>query len=177
MSAPDKRVKKLKKLYLPDDPSSTKSSPSSDKDTSDDDDESESNGIRVDLHPEITSTTSLINRVRHSHKAEKRVTDITIEDTEITKNISISKLRQFKNFFGESPFYHQSTDRVYWVDILKNTLNYWQNQTGQMGRWDLKIKVGCAVPIRNNPSLFLIATIKGPALFDTKCETWSHFYN
>lgn len=90
--------------------------------------------------------------------------------------ISISVMRNLHNFCGGSPFYQIETDRVYWIDILKDTLNYWHRQTGQMGRWNLKQRISCVVPVYENPNNFVVATDKGIAIFDIGTETWIHTY-
>ena len=101
----------------------------------------------------------------------------TRERIDLTGKLTISTIRNLTNFLGESPFFQLETDRVYWVDILKGTLNYWHRITGQIGRWDLKQRIGCAIPIKNTPNTFMIGAAKGLALFDIQSEKWCHTYS
>lgn len=113
---------------------------------------------------------------KQSETPEKPETLEINKIAEIKDKITISTIKNISNFLGESPFYQPETDRVYWVDILKGTLMFWCSKTGQIGRWDLKQHIGCAVPIKQSPNSFLISLTKGLGLFDIQTETWSHTY-
>lgn len=91
--------------------------------------------------------------------------------------ICIKTVRNIQNFLGESPFYEPESRRLYWVDILKNTLNYWHTENGQIGRWELRQPIGCAVPVQNRPNIVLIAGMKGIGLFDIVSSQWIHSYS
>jgi sugar lactone lactonase YvrE len=108
--------------------------------------------------------------------ANIQLPQILDEKQGLKERLTISAIRNLNNFLGESPFYQPETDRVYWVDILKGTLNYWHCITGQIGRWDLKQRIGCAIPIKNNPNTFVIGATKGLGIFDIQSEKWCHTY-
>jgi len=83
---------------------------------------------------------------------------------------------EFRNYLGESPFWMAETSTVYWVDILKGTINSWHSTTGQTKIWDIKQKVGCVVPVQGETDIVLLASLKGIGLYDLRAKTWFHNY-